>query len=165
MPVEDELDAGDFVYAKVSDMNLDGNEIGITHSKKYLSKASAKNTWLPAGTVVFPKRGAAIYTNKKRVLVSDSCVDLNIIGVIPGSRLSSKYLYSFFKSLDLKDIADNSGIPQINNKHLVPLEIVVPPLEAQYAFISFLEQADKSGFVSSNRGLSRCLNMCMPMEM
>jgi type I restriction enzyme S subunit len=146
MPVEDELDAGDFVYAKVSDMNLDGNEIGITHSKKYLSKASAKNTWLPAGTVVFPKRGAAIYTNKKRVLVSDSCVDLNIIGVIPGSRLSSKYLYSFFKSLDLKDIADNSGIPQINNKHLVPLEIVVPPLEAQYAFISFLEQADKSGF-------------------
>ena len=146
MPVEDELDAGDFVYAKVSDMNLDGNEIGITHSKKYLSKASAKNTWLPAGTVVFPKRGAAIYTNKKRVLVSDSCVDLNIIGVIPGSRLSSKYLYSFFKSLDLKDIADNSGIPQINNKHLVPLEIVVPPLETQYAFISFLEQADKSGF-------------------
>ena len=153
MSVDVELDFGDFIYAKVSDMNLEGNEIELIHSKKYLSKESAKNTWLPAGTVIFPKRGAAIYTNKKRILVEDSCVDLNIMGVIPGERLASKYLYSFFQSMDLKDIADNSGIPQINNKHLFPLEIVVPPMCAQNAFIHFQEQADKSGFVSSNRGL------------
>lgn len=151
MPVDVELETGDFIYAKVSDMNLDGNEIELTHSKKYLSKDSAKNTWLPVGTVIFPKRGAAIFTNKKRILVENSCVDLNIMGVIPGERLASKYLYSFFQSIDLKGIADNSGIPQINNKHLFPLKIVVPPMSVQNAFIRFQEQVDKSRMETQKR--------------
>ena len=55
-------------FLKVSDMNLPGNETRIvswnnTVSRKVLRELRAKA--FPAGTVIFPKIGAAIATNKK----------------------------------------------------------------------------------------------------
>lgn len=146
LPAESEKEQGDYIYAKVSDMNLLGNEVYIHYSTKYVDKEIAKNTWLPKGTVVFPKRGAAIYTNKKRILATDTCVDLNTIGVIPSNSIDPIYLYWYFKCIDLKGVSENSGIPQINNKNLIPLIIGVPSIAFQKQFISIAEQADKSKF-------------------
>ena len=143
-----ELSCGDYMYAKVADMNIDGNETYITHTSKYVDSNVAKNTWLPKGTVVFPKRGAAIHTNKKRILIEDTCVDLNTIGVIPGSMIESLYLYWFFRCLNLSDICEDSGIPQINNKNLVPVDFVVPPISVQLQFAVVAKQADKSKYLS-----------------
>ena len=141
-----ELSCGDYMYAKVADMNIDGNETYISHTSKYVDSNVAKNTWLPKGTVVFPKRGAAIHTNKKRILIEDTCVDLNTIGVIPGIMIESLYLYWFFRCLNLSDICEDSGIPQINNKNLVPVDFVVPPISVQLQFADVAKQADKSKF-------------------
>ena len=141
-----ELCCGDYMYAKVADMNIAGNETYITHTSKYVDKNVAKNTWLPKGAVVFPKRGAAIHTNKKRILLEDTCVDLNTIGVIPGSTIDSFYLFWFFKCLNLSDICEDSGVPQINNKNLVPVDFVVPPMRVQLLFSAVAKQADKSKF-------------------
>ena len=143
-----ELSCGDYMYAKVADMNIDGNDTYITHTSKYVDSNVAKNTWLPKGTVVFPKRGAAIHTNKKRILIEDTCVDLNTIGVIPGSMIESLYLFWFFRCLNLSDICEDSGIPQINNKNLVPVDFVVPPISVQLQFADVAKQADKSKYLS-----------------
>lgn len=143
-----ELSCGDYMYAKVADMNAAGNETYITHTSKYVDGNVAKNTWLPKGTVVFPKRGAAIHTNKKRILIKDTCVDLNTIGVIPGNLIDSLYLYWFFRCLNLSDICEDSGIPQINNKNLVPVDFVVPPMHVQLQFTDVAKQADKSKYLN-----------------
>ena len=92
-------------------------------------------------------RGSFVYhknTNKKRILQRNTCVDLNIIGVIPSEKICSIYLYWYFRCIDLSEICDNSGIPQINNKHLIPLTIGVPPLAKQNEFEQIFHQADKS---------------------
>ena len=137
---------GDVPYSKVADMNLQGNEIYLRKSTHYVDCNVAKDFYLPKGTVIFPKRGAAINTNKKRILQRNTCVDLNIIGVIPSEKICSIYLYWYFRCIDLSEICDNSGIPQINNKHLIPLTIGVPPLAKQNEFEQIFHQADKSGF-------------------
>ena len=147
-------------------MNLPGNEVYIHTSKQYVSFETAGRTMIPAGAVVFPKRGAAIGTNKKRILIKDTCVDLNTMGVIPGDKITTKYLYGFFTGFDLMSVADGSTIPQLNNRQIGPLKIIVPPLEVQESFALLQEQSDKSKLSLQNRHeimnqINRRLLLCL----
>lgn len=139
---DNELDKGEYIYAKVADMNLQGNEVYIKTSRKYLSKKHVGNLFLNKGSIIFPKRGGAIRTNKKRILIEDSCVDLNIMGVFPGKKLTTQYLYVYFLNLNLESLCDGCVIPQINNKNITPLKIPVPPLELQEKFAAIVEQIE-----------------------
>lgn len=112
-------------FYKVADMNTPGNEVRMKASSRYISEEERSRfglTSYPPGTVIFPKRGGAILTNKKRILSTRSCFDLNTMGVVNrcGS-ISSDYLWHWFQGLDLKDVYDGSNVPQINNKNIEPL--------------------------------------------
>lgn len=79
------------------------------------------------------------------------------MGVIPGKRIKTEYLYVYFLRMDLASICDGSTIPQLNNKNVSPLRIIVPPVDLQEQFASFVRQSDKSKFAAqscSNLNLS-----------
>ena len=62
---------GDFPWYKVNDMNRAGNENTMGDSENYvdLSLASELHAPIfPGGTVIFPRVGAALLTNKRRML-------------------------------------------------------------------------------------------------
>ena len=143
---EYELQNGDLLYCKVSDMNLEGNEKYMLSSKTYVSKEVGLKASIPANSVIFPKRGGAIGTNKKRILLNDTCVDLNTMGVTPKENINIQYLYYYFINIDLATLCDGSAIPQLNNKNIGPLEIAVPPLEKQNQFAEFVKLIDKQKF-------------------
>ena len=132
---------GDIPYLKVSDMNIEGNEFEITTSTKFVNAEEVKlKNVLPKGTIIFPKRGGAIATNKKRITSIPICVDLNTMGAIPGSSIYSEYLHFYFRSFDLMDIANGTTIPQINNYSFDALKIAVPNKKAmQYELVETLE--------------------------
>ncbi len=142
---EQELTEGTLRYCKVSDMNLPGNEKIIQQSNSF-AEDSCRKTSIPANSIIFPKRGGAIGTNKKRIVLEDTCVDLNIMGITPSSSLNLEYLYQFFQNLDMGSLCNGSSVPQINNKDIAPLQIIVPPIELQNEFESFIKQVDKSKF-------------------
>jgi len=128
---------------KVSDMNAPGNEHFITSCKLETSRAAAvtrRLRILPVGAVVFPKRGGAIATNKKRVLTISAALDPNTMGVypLPKSGLISEFLFWWFESLDLAELQEDGGIPQINKKHLDPLQIPVITEPEQRAIVARL---------------------------
>ncbi len=148
LPKDKEMSSGDFLYAKVGDLNLPGNETRIRFSRTYVDAATAKSCLIPKGAVVFPKRGGAIGTNKKRVASEDCCLDLNLMSVIPGVEICTEYLLAWFEQMDLADIANGSTVPQINNKDLDPLIIPLPKMELQQEFAAFASQVDKSRFVA-----------------
>ncbi len=129
---------------KVSDMNAAGNEFTVTRCRLETDHASAKRFRLrvvPVGAVVFPKRGGAIATNKKRTLDIPAALDPNMMGVypLPDSGLESGYLHWWFESLDLAELQDDGGIPQVNKKHFTPLQIPVPARRGQRRIVSRLE--------------------------
>lgn len=146
-----ELDNGEMLYCKVSDMNLEGNEKYMKTSKNYVSKEVGSKSCLPVNSVIFPKRGGAIGTNKKRILIADTCVDLNTMGVIPKEQLNVQYLYYYFINIDLATLCDGSAVPQLNNKNIGPLEISMPPMEIQNKFAKIVEQIDKQKFNYINK--------------
>ena len=143
-----ELPVGDIIYAKVSDMNLPENSKYIRTSKTFVSRETAGKTLIPAGSVVFPKRGAAIATNKKRIAENSICIDLNTMAVTP-KELDLQYLYQYFQNIDMGTLYNGSSVPQVNNKDIAPLIITVPPREKQIEFSEFVEQSDKSKFAAN----------------
>ena len=132
---------GEIPYIKVAELNWDENTPIITTSDKFVSKAMVgKKMIFPVGTVLFPKRGGAIGTNKKRVTSLPVCADLNIMGVIPGTTVQPKYLFYFFENVDMALLYNGSSIPQINNTDIAPLKIRIPSLDKQQTIVNILDK-------------------------
>jgi restriction endonuclease S subunit len=147
LPRNIENEGGNIPYVKVKDMNSLENTTYITTSTRFVSDKTANKSIFPVGTVIFPKRGGAIGTNKKRLTKVPICADLNIMGVIPdNTRISSYYLFEYFNMVDLNTLNNGSSVPQINNKDINPLNINIPPLSLQNEFANFVHQVDKSKF-------------------
>lgn len=140
----DDADVGDIPFYKISDMNAPGNQKFMNSSAISLSEAAVDELGLsvyPENTVVFPKRGGAILTNKKRMLSKPSCFDLNTMGVVNSSRhILSEYIWLWFQGLDLAAIYDGSNVPQINNKNIEPLPFPICSPDEQEIIVGHVSQ-------------------------
>ena len=135
---------GDLPYVKVGDMGIPGNESRITTSSQFVSRDDNRKGIFPIGTTIFPKRGGAIYTNKKRLTAIEICCDLNTMGVIPNKEvLHPSYLFHYFLWLDLGTLCNGAAIPQLNNCDIAPLKIEVPSLDIQKTFARKIEAIEK----------------------
>ena len=135
LPPPNEAGNEDRVYClKVSDLNgefCDGP--WLSGGALYTSRRLAGARVLEAGAVVFPKRGGAIATNRKRILKAPAVLDPNLMGIQPlgsGGVLTS-YLHLWFEGWDLASLQSGNTVPQINQQDLSPLLIPVPPLSVQ----------------------------------
>ena len=124
----DSSEAVDVMGVKVADMNLPGNEEAFITANliRRLSPELAKKKTVPAGAIVFPKRGAAIATNKKRVTTTWTVLDPNLIAVVPGEKVIPGYLYYWSQIFDLRKITDPGPTPQLNKKDVVPVLFPLP---------------------------------------
>lgn len=122
-----EKDFGDLLYIKVGDMNLQGNEDCITTSIRYANlKDINKNQIINNGAIIFPKRGGAIATNKKRKIIKPTIIDLNTMAISTNDEILDDYFYYWFKQINLIDISNGTTIPQINNYSFKDLKIAYP---------------------------------------
>ena len=144
--VEQGASEGDYPFYKVSDMNLLGNETVMDVANNYISEAIARKLGVkpaPAGTIVFPKIGAAVATNKKRLLSTVSAYDNNVMGLIPGPRVSSRFLYYWMQTFDLTRLAHDSGaVPSIRKSEAEQVLVPLPPLVEQERIVAILDKLD-----------------------
>lgn len=136
----------DVPFLKVSDMNLTGNEVLIktwnnTVSRATLSKLKAKA--FPKYTIIFPKIGAAIATNKKRMLTKPSTLDNNVMGLVTNSKIVPEYLYYVVSSINISEWASDSALPSINKSTVEKVKIPLPPIEIQRKIVAELDGYQK----------------------
>lgn len=136
---------------KVSDMNLEENQIEIVTSSHWL--ANTDKPLVPVESIIFPKRGAAIATNKKRITKIPCLIDNNCMALIvkPDAHLYPRYLFYFLVGFDLSAISNSAGIALINNSDISEVEIPLPPLATQRAIVAEIEAEQK--LVEANREL------------
>lgn len=136
---------GDFPFYKVSDMNMPGNEVHMRSHNNAISEEVRKKLRakpFPAGSVIFPKIGAAIATNKKRVLTRPSCADNNVMAVIPReSVLLPEFLLYLFSRKNLSDFASDSNPPSIRKTEVEDWEISIPSVDEQRRIVDILNHA------------------------
>lgn len=134
---------GEIIYAKVGDMNLAGNEHFITGSSRYVDlKEINANQIIPKGSIIFPKRGGAIATNKKRRIIKPTIVDLNTMALVPSKIIDKDYLFFWFQQIDLSDLSNGTSIPQINNYSFDDVYISFPKsLPEQQHIVAILDES------------------------
>jgi len=163
VPSNQERPSGDIPYLKVSDLNIPGNSRTLVTSTRFLMRKITKPAQIiPVGASVFPKRGGAILTNKKRLAGVPVCLDLNLMSVTPKQEIDSNFLFLWFLKLDLRSIGSGSAIPQINNYDIEPLKITFPNDKARQVAIA--AQAEEV-FVESDRLASLYVRKLSALQM
>ena len=140
-PSSDDLATdGDFPYFKVAEMNLSGNEKYLIHSPSYIS-GNIKT--FPANSIVFPKNGAAVSTNKKRILQVASVVDLNTAVMIAHQNISAEYLYYILINIDFATLVKRGAVPTLNIPELKKINIPIPPMKVQEQIVAELDKINE----------------------
>lgn len=135
-------EAGYFLM-RVSDMNLPGNEKTIKRCLYWSMVGGSRAGTCPMNSIVIPKRGGAIGTNKKRITGRATILDPNLMAIHPKAGIISlAYLFQWFHGFDLTSISSGSSVPQLNKQDLAQLNIQVPDFGSQQDFSVRMERIE-----------------------
>ena len=127
-------------------MNASENARFMTKSANYIEHEDVKKLKAklhPTGAIILPKVGAALLTNKRRVLSSESAVDNNIMVLIP-TEVDRDYLYQWSLTLDMNDYVQIGALPSINQATASAIKLLIPPLPEQKKIAEVLSSVDEA---------------------
>lgn len=130
--------SGRFAFLKVEDLNNCGKY--QIRSREY---SNDELNVVSANSIIFPKRGAAIELNKIRINNDEVLMDTNLMALTPNDNVETEFLFYLLLNVGLNKIADSSTIPQINNKHIIPFQILIPSKPEQQKIASCLSSLDE----------------------
>ena len=145
-PISEQGNTGeDILFAKVADMNHLGNQKEIVSASNTVSRAAARRLGakiFESGTIIFPKVGGALLTNKRRLLTRETCIDNNLMGcVVAGA--DTKFAFRILSWLDLGRLAKPGPVPAISEGEVREIRIALPPVPEQTAIARFLDHIDR----------------------
>ncbi|MEU3524597.1 restriction endonuclease subunit S [Streptomyces sp. NPDC038707] len=92
----------------------------------------------PQGAIVFPKVGAALLKNPRRLLGVPAAMDNNLMAVVPLLGEPRFWLYAL-STVDLGEIAAGGALPYVNEGQVRDLRIPFPDPEEQRRIADFLD--------------------------
>ncbi|NTW88726.1 MAG: hypothetical protein HGB26_06295 [Desulfobulbaceae bacterium] len=99
-----------------------------------------------SGSIVFPRVGAALRNNNKRLLVRDCLTDDNVIVITVKNtdQCYNEFLYYWFVLKDLAKFCNDGLVPVINAQNLKIQKINLPSLSEQKAIADLLSIWDEA---------------------
>lgn len=147
--------AGELPFIKVSDLNSAFEDRYVVQAANYVSATQARRLGAricPPGTVLFPKVGGALMTNKRRQLQVAAVFDNNLMGVVPRS-VDADWLYFFMCHVDLAALANTQSLPSIRRTQVAAIPSRVPDLADQRRIAARL--AEQLAGVATSRAACR----------
>jgi len=137
--------AGTIPFYKVSDMNISSNTVHMYESNNKVCEVILKKIRAkvyPKGTVIFPKIGMAVFTNKKRILSTNSTFDNNVMGLIP-RKINGLFLYYYLLTVDLSKLSRTTTMPSISQQDVKKITIPFPDRQIQQQIVENLDSIRK----------------------
>ena len=133
-------------YPLVQTGEVTAAELYITSYENTYSEAGlAQSKMWPKGTLCIT---IAANIAQTVILGFDACFPDSVVGFLAGNNVKQIYIhywFGFFQKI-LEEQAPQVAQKNINLKTLSELDVMVPSLEQQNEFVSFVEQTDKSKF-------------------
>lgn len=97
------------------------------------------------GSIVFPRVGAALFNNNKKILAQDGVVDDNVLvlTVTDTSKCWYEFLYYYLQGIPLAKWCNSGLVPVINTKTVLSQMVFLPPLPEQQKIAAILSTQDK----------------------
>jgi type I restriction enzyme, S subunit len=134
---------GNCLFVQVDDMNSPENYKEIFTSKlKFHSEDNLSVNIRKIRQIVFPKRGAAILGNKVRILKENYTVDPNLMLLECKKKIDVEFFYYQILFLNVSNLMESAGVPQLNNKDLYPRNFLKPSFLEQQKIASILSNLD-----------------------
>ena len=134
---------GKWPFVRVQDLGRYGQTTCLRETTDYVNEYAVQKYRLrlaKAGTVLFPKSGAAILTNSRAVLGVNAYIVSHLAAVEPHSdRLDTYWIYFWLCTVDMKEFIDNPSYPSLRLSEISKLLIPLPPLEEQRRIVAYLE--------------------------
>lgn len=123
-------------YFKVADIGLNPNSKYLTNAINTISDITMEEIGaLPfsKGSIVFPRVGAALFNNNKKILAQDGVVDDNVLvlTVTDTSKCWYEFLYYYLQGIPLAKWCNSGLVPVINTKTVLSQMVFLPPLPEQ----------------------------------
>ena len=135
-----------YPFFKVSDMNNKGNGILMSNVNNSISEVVRKKIGaviFPKNTIVFAKIGAAVFLERKKLLIKNSCIDNNMAGYTPNKGVAYKFVYYYLHSIKLSDLVSTTALPSLSGEVLKKIKITLPlNIGEQQAIATILSDMD-----------------------
>jgi type I restriction enzyme S subunit len=118
------IKVSDFAAAKDSWVSTAANTIDDLLLKAMRAKL------YPPGTIIFPKVGGALLTNKRARLAVSATFDNNVMGLIPRN-VDGDYLYWFMRQFDMGRLANTQALPSVRSSDVAQIDIPTPSFAEQ----------------------------------
>lgn len=140
---------GRWNYFKVADIGLQSSSIYLSSSINKIDDFLLKQLgYKPfhAGSIVFPRVGAALLNNNKKILLHDSLVDDNVLVLSIKNKAvcSNIFLYYLLSKFQLADWCNSGLVPVINSKTVLKQSIHLPEFTEQQKISAILSTQDKA---------------------
>jgi type I restriction enzyme, S subunit len=94
---------------------------------------------IPRNAIAFAKIGMAIRLNRRRLIGAPSCIDNNMMAVIPTEAILPCYLLRFLETIDFMPLTQSTTVPALRKSDLEALDLSLPPLNEQRRLVAKLE--------------------------
>jgi type I restriction enzyme S subunit len=135
---------GKWPFVRVQDLGRYGQTTCLKETADYVNEYALQKYHLrlaKAGTILFPKSGAAILTNSRAVLGVDAYIVSHLAAVEPlPDRLDTYWTYFWLCTVDMKQLIDNPSYPSLRLSEISKLLIPLPPLEEQRRIVARIEE-------------------------
>ena len=135
-------------YFKVADIGLNPNSKYLTNAINTINDITMEEIGalpFPKGSIVFPRVGAALFNNNKKILAQDGVVDDNVLvlTVTNTSKCWHEFLYYYLQGIPLAKWCNSGLVPVINTKTVLSQMVFLPPLPEQQKIAAILSTQDK----------------------
>ena len=135
-------------YFKVADIGINPNSKYLTNAINTISDITMEEIGalpFPKGSIVFPRVGAALFNNNKKILAQDGVVDDNVLVLtVPDtSKCWYEFLYYYLQGIPLAKWCNSGLVPVINTKTVLSQMVFLPPLPEQQKIAAILSTQDK----------------------
>ena len=134
---------GCFPFVRVQDLGRYGITTCLTETADLINEKAVKTLRLikaKAGTIVFPKSGAAILTNSRAILGKDAYIVSHLAAVEPDPGvLHNLWAFYWLCTVDMSRFIDNPAYPSLRLSKIKEIPLPLPPLPEQRRIVAHLE--------------------------